>query len=102
MHILIRFLLHDWCSRKSQAPRRSCGRSSPVIRLRLRMDEYLKEFRSSLLKANLESCRNVVYLGKREIVRQCRVAREVKAVAYALEHHFVEVDDLGKLSNNFA
>src|SRR5262249_14882504 len=64
------------------------------------MDQYLKEFRCGLFEANLESCRNVVNLRKREIVRQRYVTGKINPVSHALKDHFMQVNDLGKISHD--
>src|SRR5215469_688337 len=79
-----------------------CRRSSSIIRLRLRMNEYLEEFGCRLFKANFESCRNVMHLGQRQIIWQRCMTREIDVSAHAFEHYVVQVDDVGKLRGDLA
>src|SRR5208337_3012089 len=68
----------------------------PVIRHRLRMNQYPEQLRRIVFEANLERCLNVVHSRKRHIVGQRAMAGNIQPRAHLLELEFVHVHHLGK------
>src|SRR5208282_5102271 len=81
---------------QKQMPKNPMLALSPIVGLRLGMDEDAKQVGNFLAEASFQRRLNVVHARQRQVVQHGAMQREVKPAANALEHEVVHVHDLGK------